>query len=91
MSKKDYISHIVWADNWFLFAKSIEEAREMLTELTEEIATLALFWKASSASMIGSLGGGKRSKAKGAKQRAQSNPLDLLKRGLNERRANCHL
>ena len=75
--RKDFISHIVWAGNWFLFAKTIGEAQTMIDELTEAMASLALSWKPSSAAIIGSKGGGR--KPGGTSDWENSGPEDELR------------
>ena len=44
----NFVTHAVWADNWFLFAKSEEEARIMTDELTRAVYEKGFRWKPSS-------------------------------------------
>lgn len=43
-----FVTHAVWADNWFLMAKSEDEARIMVAELTAQIYEKGFVWKPSS-------------------------------------------
>ena len=45
---KHFITHAVWADNWFLFAKTEAEAKIMVAELSTAIYDSGFVWKPSS-------------------------------------------
>ena len=50
------LTHLVWADNIWLFAKSREEMMTMQTQLTGRLEAKGLWWKDSSLKVMGTEG-----------------------------------
>eukprot|EP00973_Karenia_brevis_P071447 9925890-Karenia_brevis.AAC.1 len=55
LDDKAYISHLVWADNFFLLAKSPHEAHQMVEDLSAAIYAKGFRWKACSLGCLSSL------------------------------------
>ena len=50
--KEDRVSHMIFADNCYLFAKSKEQISKMLLDATEELSKRGLDWKEDQMEMI---------------------------------------
>ena len=55
MDEMDPFTHAVWANNWFLVGKSVEEAMIMMKELTQAVLSSGLRWKPESLEMMTSM------------------------------------